>query len=218
MEDPRIVKVSHDLPAELELWWLDLDTTEAVPGTSDLAGAGMPTPARRRRVAKLVLLDLLSHRLGRPVEDSSIVTGRGGKPRLRGTPIFFNLSHAGGEGLIGIGVGIEIGVDLEVSRPVPESEAFASEYLTVSELDTWIRLPVVERDRWLLGCWTRKEACLKALGVGLGLAPASIPAGAGPELNRISLGDGEADHTLLVTSLELPSGSPGAAAIAVEGP
>jgi 4'-phosphopantetheinyl transferase len=218
MADQSIQEVGHDLPAELEIWWLDLDATHTFPGGSADTGASVPVPVRRRNVANEALLDLLSRRLGCPADELAVVTAPGGKPRLRGTPLAFNLSHAGGEGLIGIGVGIEIGVDLEVFRPVPESEAFAREYLAVSELDTWIRLPVVERDRWLLECWTRKEACLKARGVGLGLAPASIPAGAGPEMKRISLGGGKADHTLFVTSLELPSGSPGAAAVVVEGP
>lgn len=216
MADRSIQKISHDLPAELEIWWLDLDANHPFLVGSAATGAGVPVPMRRRNVANAALLDLLSRRLGRPVDESAIVTGPGGKPRLSGTPLAFNLSHAAGEGLIGLGVEIEIGVDLEVSRPVPESEAFAKEYLAESERETWQRLPPVERGRWLLGCWTRKEACLKALGVGLDMAPARISVGAGPGANRISLQGGAANHTLVVTSLELPSGSPGAAAIMLE--
>ncbi len=218
MPDRWIQEVGHDLPAELELWWVDLNA--AVPAASEgsaEASTVPPDPVRCRAGANAALLELLSRRLERPVEDSEIVTEPGGKPRLQGNFLTFNLAHAGCEALIGIGVGIELGVDLEVARSVPESEAFAREYLSVPEREAWLALSPAARDRWLLDCWTRKEACLKALGVGLRLAPARISTGAGPGPSRVSVRDGRADNTLIVTSLELPSGSPGAAAVVLDG-
>lgn len=218
MSDRWIQEIGHDLPADLELWWVDLDA--AVPAASDGSAGSWtvsPDPVRCRAGANAALLVMLSRRLGRPVEDSEIVTEPGGKPRLQGHSLAFNLAHAGCEALIGFGVGIELGVDLEVVRPVPESEAFAREYLAVPERESWLALSPAARDRWLLDCWTRKEACLKALGVGLRLAPAGVSTGAGPGPSRVSVRDGRADSTLIVTSLELPSGSPGAAAVVLDG-
>ena len=145
--------------------------------------------------------------------ESEILTDSGGKPRLSGSSLDFNLAHAGGEALIGISSEVEVGVDLEIERPVPEAIAFAKEYLSASERGGWHRQPAIARDRWLLDCWTRKEACLKALGTGLACPPAAISAGAGPERLRVEATETGKCRTLLVTSLELPSGSPGAAAI-----
>ena len=39
-----------------------------------------------------------------------------------------------------------------------------------------------QRDRTFLVCWTRKEACLKALGMGVSAQLASIDVGYGPDL------------------------------------
>ncbi|MEJ2546774.1 MAG: 4'-phosphopantetheinyl transferase superfamily protein [Gemmatimonadota bacterium] len=214
MPDSVIRAIDHDLPAELELWWLDLDAAHLVRRNGpDGEDAGELDSVRRRSVVRSTLLDLLSHRLGRSVEESEIVRDPGGKPRLRGGSPAFNLAHSGGEALIGIGTGVDIGVDLEVVRAVPEADAFAEEYLSASERETWRRLPAGSRHRWLLGCWTRKEACLKALGVGLSVPPAEIPAGAGPDTRRVAVAEDGGRKWLVVASPELPSGSPGAAAI-----
>jgi 4'-phosphopantetheinyl transferase len=214
MSDRHIRVVGHDLPVELELWWLDLDAARPVRRSGrNGEDAGEPDSVRRRSVVHAALLELLSHRLGRSVEESEIVSDPGGKPRLGGGSLAFNLSHSGGEGLIGIGAGFDIGVDLEVERAVPEADAFAEEYLSASEREIWRRLPTGSRHRWLLDCWTRKEACLKALGVGLSVSPAEIPAGAGPDTLRVPVAKDGGRKWLAVASLELPSGSSGAAAI-----
>jgi hypothetical protein len=189
---------------------------------SDLARVGVPSkigPPFRRAIDRGPVdfsptgaVGLQARKIAaRP--ESEILTNSGGKPRLSGSSLGFNLSHAGGEGLIGISVEGEIGVDLEIERPVSEATPFAEAYLSVFERDGWHRQPPVLRDRWLLDCWTRKEACLKALSTGLAHSPAAISAGAGPDLRRVEVSVTGEDGTLLVTSLELPSDSPGAAAI-----
>jgi 4'-phosphopantetheinyl transferase len=214
MSDRHIRVIGHDLPAELELWWLNLDAGRPFRrGGTDREDVGEPDSVRRRSVVRSTLLDLLSHRLGRSVAESEIVRDAGGKPRLSGDSLAFNVAHSAGEGLIGIGAGVDIGVDLEVVRAVPEADAFAEEYLSASEREIWRRLPDGSRHRWLLDSWTRKEACLKALGVGLSVSPAEISAGAGPETRRVPVAEDGGRNWLAVASLELPSGSPGAAAV-----
>ncbi|MEJ2482322.1 MAG: 4'-phosphopantetheinyl transferase superfamily protein [Gemmatimonadota bacterium] len=214
MPDSVIRAIEHDLPAELEVWWIDLDAGHPVRDGEPAESAGFETDSIRRRTrARSLLFDLLSRRLGRPVEESEIVSGPEGKPRLRGDSLPFNLSHSAGELLIGVGTDVDIGVDLEVVRAVPEAGAFVREYLTASERAAWHRLPPHARDRFLLDRWTRKEACLKALGVGLSVSPADVPVGDGRDTRRVAVAVPGRRRMLMVASLELPSGSSGAAAV-----
>lgn len=201
MNRAQLHPVPHAIPHELDLWWSELD-----PGTSHRA---------RRELCRQALCEALSRRLGRAVEHSELVTDDTGKPRLESPGTVFNLSHSGCEVLIGIGQVGDVGVDLEVMRPIPEAEALVAEYFTALERDDWLRTTASKRDRWLLRCWTRKEACLKSIGAGLSLAPATIEVGPGPEPARVMVGSGAAAHVIEVFSTALPSGSPAAVAVLV---
>jgi len=203
MPRSQLHPVPHASPHELELWWLELD-----PGTTIRA---------RRESCQEALLELLSDRLGRTVRHSEIVVGPTGKPRLASSEIDFNLSHSGSEALIGIGSAGEIGVDLEVVRAVPEAAALVAEYCTGNERDEWLCTDTSERDLWLLRCWTRKEACLKAIGAGHFHPPAAIEVGVGPGPARVTLWRGADAHDVEVCSAASPTGSPAAVAIRVRG-
>ena len=79
--------------------------------------------------------------------------------------IHFSLSHSRSIAVLAVANGEPVGVDVEDVRPiepeVAESHFSASERSQLSQL---------QGDAWLLGfyrCWTRKEAILKAEGVGL---------------------------------------------------
>lgn len=50
-----------------------------------------------------------------------------------------------------------------------------------------IALPAAQRERGFLRLWTRKEACLKAVGVGLGLAPSSFAVGLESAVTTVGL-------------------------------
>jgi 4'-phosphopantetheinyl transferase len=96
--------------------------------------------------------------------------GPRGKPELdpvHRSPLRFNLSHSGDEGLVGITVGREVGVDLEVLRPVPDRREIARRFFTAREADALDAAPEEERDAAFLRCWVAKESYLKARGDGL---------------------------------------------------
>lgn len=111
---------------------------------------------------------------------------RYGKPVIsqlpRSAALNFNLSHTKGLALLGVARGMEIGLDVEQIQPI-EAEV-ATQYFSPCEL---ITLGQLEESAWLHGfynCWTRKEAILKAEGVGLNvrldafdvsLAPDALP-------------------------------------------
>jgi len=101
-----------------------------------------------------------------------------GKPGLQEPgDLHFNLSCSADIGLIGTSASRAIGVDVELMRPLPETAELVSEHFTLSERHEFECLPPEERDRAFLVGWTRKEACLKAIGVGLGAPPASVDVG-----------------------------------------
>jgi 4'-phosphopantetheinyl transferase len=95
---------------------------------------------------------------GAPVE---IAVAEKGKPYLPGAPeVRFNLAHSHELALVGVALGVDVGVDIERLRPLPEYAAIAERFFPPSE-----REGLDERD--FFRRWTRIEAQLKARGVGL---------------------------------------------------
>jgi 4'-phosphopantetheinyl transferase len=91
----------------------------------------------------------------------------------------FNLSHSDDWALLGIARGAPMGVDIECRRPVEDAHALARRHFTPQEQQAvQAAAEGAERDRVFLRVWTRKEACLKALGLGLRLGPSSFEVGA----------------------------------------
>lgn len=90
-----------------------------------------------------------------------------GKPHLRDHDLRFNLSHSGGHALVAVGRAARIGVDLELRDRLRDADRLASRVLAPVELSAFTALPTSERAKALLRAWTRKEALLKAIGLGL---------------------------------------------------
>ena len=84
-----------------------------------------------------------------------------GKPYLPFAPeIGFNLSHSHEMALIAVARGVEVGVDIEKLRPIPQYAAIAERFFPPDA-----EPPTDEAD--FFRRWTRIEALLKARGVGL---------------------------------------------------
>jgi len=94
-----------------------------------------------------------------------------GKPALAGEHaawgIRFSVSHAGTMALYAIAMRREVGVDLEVVKPLPDVFALARLVCSPHEIAMLADTPPAERDLAFLHCWTRKEAYGKATGRGL---------------------------------------------------
>lgn len=147
-------------------------------------------PADRQRfvAAHIALRQALSEHTGLHHTALKMATGPFGKPSLPCAPrIQFSLSHSQGLALIVIGRRGPLGADIEMLRPVPEAAALAAEHFTPREQGALAALPARERDQAFLTCWTRKEACLKAIGVGLLVAPQSFEVGIVPDRRSVEL-------------------------------
>lgn len=93
-----------------------------------------------------------------------------GKPFLKSDPgLFFNVSHSGNFGLIAITSIADIGVDVEKYRHKMTGDDVAKRFFSSKEISDYLNLNVKERQQGFFNCWTRKEAFIKAVGMGLSL-------------------------------------------------
>jgi 4'-phosphopantetheinyl transferase len=130
-------------------------------------------PDRRRFVAAhAALRRALAEQIGQRPEALRFTRSAFGKPSLADGPrLHFSLSHSQALGLVAIGRRGPLGVDVEVLRPVPDALELAGRHFTPAEQAALAALPAAEREHAFLVCWTRKEACLKAIGLGLIVPP-----------------------------------------------
>ena len=199
---------------EVRLWLVDLDESGADAAQAWLSASEsaraerfvFAQDARRYRAAHIALRSLLLQHCAWPA-GAEFGTGAHGKPRLascggRG----FNLSHSEGWALIGIDTVDGLGVDIEVIRPLDDAFLLAEHNFSASEREALHRLPAGEVSSAFLGVWTRKEACLKALGTGLSIAPAGFHAGLAADAGVVTVQDGPQLHVVQVRSLALGPG------------
>lgn len=215
-------EVPHRLGAGVILWRVDLPDDVAVPDR--LVGAQERTRAARLRdrverlrfKASYALLRSVLSAIGVGPEDGiEFVCDDRGKPRLVGNGFRFSLSRSGAAVLIGVSESCEIGVDIEWVRQVPDLEALARNHLSEAEYAVWSRLGAGAKNLSFLRCWSRKEACVKAVGVGLALPLAHVDVGceASEMPCEVTLGYGAAVWTARVVSLPTPRRYVAAAAL-----
>jgi 4'-phosphopantetheinyl transferase len=110
-----------------------------------------------------------------------LTTGPQGKPEAVDAALGHNLSHSHDVGLLVVGsAAVGWGVDVECLREVDDVEGVAQRVFTPREFQQWSRTPAPDAMRAFLQLWTRKEACLKAIGSGFSVEPARFEAGLEP--------------------------------------
>lgn len=82
-------------------------------------------------------------------------------------PIYFNLAHSHGQALFAFTHIGSIGVDIEAVKAMDDMDAVASNFLSSQEQAIYLRLQHQSRIQAFYRSWTRKEAVVKAIGVGL---------------------------------------------------
>lgn len=163
---------------EIQLWYADLrglaHRLEALrallsPDETERA-ARFATQELRNRCAlrRGVLRHLLGQALGRDPATLAFVYGPMGKPFLPDGPAF-NLADCKDDVLIAVAPGetVELGVDIERLRRVPDAAGIAERFFAPEEGAAFAALPDALRDEAFLNGWTRKEAFIKATGQGL---------------------------------------------------
>jgi 4'-phosphopantetheinyl transferase len=176
----------------------DIDSTEPGPELAILSDDERARAARfirardRRRFARCraALREILGGLLGEPADSLRFRSYAKGKPELdRGLSVFeplrFNVSHSDNLALIAVSQRREIGVDIERLRPITEAERIVASFFTSAEQEAFAAIPQPYRVEAFLRGWTRKEAVLKGLGMGISGLAARHETGFGtPSLTR----------------------------------
>lgn len=125
----------------------------------------------RYKVSRVVAKVLLSKVLSIKPSNIELQLNDYGKPKLiaKSNNIFFNVSHSANLGLIAITDIGPIGIDVERYRKKMLAEKFARRFFSESEVKEYLDLPHGQKEEGFFNCWTRKEAFIKALGLGLAM-------------------------------------------------
>jgi 4'-phosphopantetheinyl transferase len=204
-------KTAEDLPAHIEI----LQPTEL----ERMQRFYFAADRERYAVAHANLRRILSGYLHQPAKTIDFRANRFGKPELadNASSIHFSLSHSRSLAVLAVAQGLPLGVDVEEVRPI-EPEVAASHF-SASELS---QLSQLTGDAWLGGfyrCWTRKEAILKAEGVGLHRALDSFDVGLLPDAPAELLGTRMRFlHPWKLYDVSPAPGASGALATALEEP
>lgn len=124
---------------------------------------------------------VLGRYLGRPPVALRFEVHADGKPALAGdAALRFNLSHSGELAAVAVASGREVGVDVERRRVVHSEAGVARRIMSDEEHARYVALPENERADFLLWVWARKEALVKAAGVGIRASLREVPSEPGP--------------------------------------
>ncbi len=177
--DPDDATTRDDRGAEpIVVWLIDLDgaspSAVQVAALSDaeraaIARARTAALRHRRTVALAARRAILAPLLGVHPAEVSYAVGAHGTPSLA-APLadrwHFNASDTGGLGALAVGRHGPLGLDLEHRVVTPDLAAVADRVFAPDELAAWCANHHSAGDVFFR-IWTRKEAYLKALGIGL---------------------------------------------------
>ncbi len=138
-----------------------------VPDEKLRANAFLKPIDRNRYITAHGVLRILGKQiLGAEVQ---ITVNAYGKPQFLNTPIQFNLSHSGNIILLAFSLNSSVGVDVERKRVIDDLDLIAANYFHRSEVQAMNGLSEPLLSDIFFSCWSKKEAVVKALGLGLSL-------------------------------------------------
>lgn len=170
-------------PGEFDIWltpvrWrsdclaaFDAAETEQLSRlTSAAARATFTTSRTAQRLIGARYLGLAPAEV-RVVRDCGHCGGQHGRPRYPGAPIDYSVSHTPEWLMVAVtGTGL-VGVDLERVTACHDVERSAPVALSAAERERFAQVPEALRARWFATAWTRKEAAMKLVGLGLAAPP-----------------------------------------------
>lgn len=129
---------------------------------------------RRLFVTSHVLLrQILGRYLGIAPRKVTLDEGLHGKPFVQAQgsagDVKFSMSHAKDIALYAVASGLEVGVDVEYMREDVDFDGVASRFFSPAEAEAVRSASGEHKIRTFFACWTRKEAVVKATGLGFSL-------------------------------------------------
>jgi 4'-phosphopantetheinyl transferase len=172
----------------VHIWLVDLNQAESAMKLQEsilsrdeaerAAHFGFEQHRRRFITSRAMLRRLLGHYLAKAPVDVRFQYGHRGKPALSDSSsprLFFNLAHSHDVALYAFSIGMDLGIDVEYMRQITDPSKLVSDCFSPNEISSYQSLahPQEKRLAFFRG-WTRKEAFLKAIGEGLGIAPDQV--------------------------------------------
>ncbi len=176
-------------PGAVHVWTADLDDHAPVAAVLDADEAARAQrfhfehDRRHFAVARGILRGLLGRYLGTPPGEICFGYGTRGKPFVASpaTAVRFNLSHSHGRAMFVFAREREVGIDLEAGARLRDDwPGIARRVFSAREQAELAGLPAEHRRAAFLDGWTRKEAYLKATGLGIVDGLQSIEVTLGP--------------------------------------
>jgi len=213
----------------IDVWVIDLEASPVpTPGLDGLLSPVerdrarryiFPTDAYRFRLCRAMLRAGLGWLLRKSPQAIEFKTGDHGKPHLsESSDVRFNVSHSSRLALIAFSRVGDVGVDVEEVREDIEALEIASANFSETEAARISAATTVEdRARLFVRIWTRKEAIMKAAGIGIqdGLGTFDVSSEP-PGLVCLDWTPAKVASTRwLVQELDLPRGYAGAVAAPV---
>jgi 4'-phosphopantetheinyl transferase len=168
------------IDAGVDIWVAHLDEVagevEALRGLLDRAEVERAArfrsePAMRRFTTRHAIRRLLlAGYLEQPPQDIVVLEGDGRKPQIRGRQpggLAFNESASDELAVFAVARGVELGIDVERIRPVPDAAGIVARFGGPREAADYRLVPERDRNAAFLRWWTAKEAFVKLIGSGL---------------------------------------------------
>lgn len=211
--------------AALDLADAEMGALEGVLSSDEKARAekfALPGPRLRYVAARGILRMILSRYAGRAPAEIAFSYGPHGKPLLSETDnpndIHFNVSHSGTCALVAVTKGRGVGVDIESIGEHRFDEAIARRFFAPGERDALRAASEAGRAETFTTIWVRKEACVKASGLGIALPLDSFDVSLNAREPRLVVSGGGVERGGRSWTLVDVETVPGyAAACAVEG-
>ena len=234
MNNANVAATAGDQVPEhpIEIWTtrLDLDADAiaacaALLSPDEIARMRRFRPEHKRReftITRALLRIVLGQALS--CEPASIVFcyGAHGKPTLAGDfrahELSFNVSHSHNMATLVIAEGVDTGIDIERVRPDADFTGLARRYFSAGEARYLAGLVEEARPAAFFACWTRKEALVKALGMGISFGLNEFSVSMDPDEIEVRL---HSDHPALSGNWRLYSFRPSpdyVCAVAVNNP
>jgi 4'-phosphopantetheinyl transferase len=171
----------------IHLWKIDLTT---LPGHNAIFFAHLSEEERFRATAfknsgdcdryirvRGIVRTILGYYLGEKARNVTIKYNSFGKPYHKTNQVFFNVSHSSEMALLAVSISAEVGVDLELIDKTLDFAPIVERFFSETEKKAIHALPPEVKLEGFYKIWTRKEACIKAIGKGLAypLACFSVP-------------------------------------------
>jgi 4'-phosphopantetheinyl transferase len=175
--------------------------------------------ARRFRAAHAAMRQIMGAQLGVSASALRWTVGAHGKPHLLDHPGWhFNLSHSGDWALLGMSPSSPIGVDIECCKAMNDMAGIVRHQFSEAEQAAYFQTPEPDQSDWFYRVWSRKEACLKALGSGLSVPSRTFDVdGSDASVDTTVPANGQLCH-MSVHSVPLPPSTGAKAAVALVRP